>query len=202
MAQMSYSGRRGIRDARRRGVEVRVGDESDIDTFHKLLERTSIYKGFPILPAWYFHYIWRLFAPSKKLRLLLAFDTDCKPVSGVIVTVCDDLAYFSWGGMSRDSKHRNLMAPYLLHWNTMLWAKERGCKYYDLANVTQFKQKLARTVVDRPDPYDKFGGRLGGIKRRAFAYAWDQDGSRRRVRLLVRKGLWRLERRMHGRLAY
>lgn len=202
MAQMSYAGRRGIHGARRRGVEVRVGDESDIDTFHELLKRTSIYKGFPIFPAWYFHYIWRLFAPSNKLRLLLAFDTGCKAVSGVIVTVCDDRAYFGWGGMSRDSKHRNLMGSYLLHWNAILWAKERGCKYYDLASVTQFKHKLARTIVDCPDPYDKFGGRLGRIKRRAFAYAWDHDGSRRGVRLLARKGLWRLERRMNGRLAY
>ncbi|MEE8154912.1 MAG: peptidoglycan bridge formation glycyltransferase FemA/FemB family protein [Phycisphaerales bacterium] len=201
MAQMSYSGRRGIRGAQRRGVEVRVGAESDIDSFYDLLERTSIYKGFPIFSAWYFHYIWRLFAPANKLRLLLAFDTDGKPVAGVVVTTCDDRAFFGWGGMSRDARHRNLMGPYLLHWDAILWAKERGFKYYDLASVTQFKQKLASTVVDHRALYDKFGGRLGRIKRRAFAYTWDYDDSRRGVRLLARNGLWRLERRMYGRLA-
>jgi lipid II:glycine glycyltransferase (peptidoglycan interpeptide bridge formation enzyme) len=33
------------------------------------------------------------------------------------------------------NEHRNVMAPHILHWQAILDAKERGCRFYDFGGV-------------------------------------------------------------------
>ena len=42
-------------------------------------------------------------------------------------------SWYFYGASSRE--HRQLMATYLIQWEAMRWAKERGCKSYDLWGV-------------------------------------------------------------------
>jgi lipid II:glycine glycyltransferase (peptidoglycan interpeptide bridge formation enzyme) len=39
-------------------------------------------------------------------------------------------------------QHRNLMPPYLLQWEAMLWAREKGCRTYDLWGVPDREEEV------------------------------------------------------------
>ena len=60
------------------------------------------------------------------------------------------------------SFHRDVMAPYILHWRIMQDAKQHGFKKYDLwgideerwPGVTRFKTGFGGTVVEYPKSID------------------------------------------------
>jgi len=61
-----------------------------------------------------------------------------------------------------DYQYRNLMAPYLLQWQQILEAKERGCSEYDFwgidekkwPGVTRFKRGFGGKEIVYPGAYD------------------------------------------------
>jgi lipid II:glycine glycyltransferase (peptidoglycan interpeptide bridge formation enzyme) len=69
---------------------------------------------------------------------------------------------YLFGGSS--DKHRNVMAPYLLHWRAITEAKEKGLTFYDLGGsetvggkeggFTRFKSGFNGTEVNYPGTWD------------------------------------------------
>lgn len=198
LAGMQSTCRYNIRLAYRKGISVKVAGEDDIGTFHQLLQQTAHRQKFAIFPLDYFQNTWRLFAPKNKLRIFLAYAGD-EPLAGVIATVVGDRVYDGWAGMSPN--RTNLKANYVTHWEAIRWARSLGYKYYDLSGgggedggVDQFKGWWGGEQASYPDPFDKYYGLLGGLRRRATMLAWDN----RQLRGLVN----RIDCRLRGFMPY
>ena len=132
LKRMKQKTRYNIRLAGRRGVTVRPGDEADLPAFCHLLELTAERDGFGIHSRAYYETAHRLFVPLGQGRLLLA-ENEGQLLAGLVVFALGDTACYMYGASS--SEGRNLMPTYLLQWEAMLWAKERGCRLYDLWGV-------------------------------------------------------------------
>lgn len=87
------------------------------------------------------------------------------PLAGSITILHGGVASYLYGGSN--SHNRELMAPYLLHFEVMKYAKAQGCHTYDLlaiappnepshkfANLTRFKQQFGGTSVELIGSYD------------------------------------------------
>ena len=132
LATMKSKTRYNIRLAGRRGVTVRPGDETDLPAFYRLMEITAERDGFGIHSQAYYALAHRLFVPGGQGQLLLA-EHEGQLLGGLVVLAAGDTAYYMYGASS--DQGRNLMPTYLLQWEAMLWAKDRGCRIYDLWGV-------------------------------------------------------------------
>jgi lipid II:glycine glycyltransferase (peptidoglycan interpeptide bridge formation enzyme) len=126
------SARSNIRKAERRGVNIRVGDESDLATFARLVDRTGRRQSFAPYPPSYYERMWRLFAETGHSRLLLA-EHEGRVLSGVLVIGFGDTAVYKMGGWS--GERRDIHPNELAHWHAMRWAREVGHRYYDLEGI-------------------------------------------------------------------
>ncbi len=131
--------------AEKRGV--RVEGKNDIDAFFKLLETTTARDGFHMHPRVHYETI------LTTLDAKLFFAThNGQPLATALVAFFGSTAYYLHGASANE--HRDVMAPYALHWEIMREAKRRGCTAYDLwgvdekrwPGVTRFKQGFAPTT--------------------------------------------------------
>ncbi|MFC2037313.1 lipid II:glycine glycyltransferase FemX [Chloroflexota bacterium] len=132
LKRMKQKTRYNIRLAARRGVTIRAGDEMDLPAFYDLVEITGERDGFGVHSKTYYEAAHRLFALSGQGRLLLA-EHEGTLLAGLVVFAFGSTACYMYGASS--SEARNLMPTYLLQWEAMLWAKEQGCRTYDLWGV-------------------------------------------------------------------
>ena len=136
--------RYNINLARRKGVEIRKLpiNPSNIDMMFSLMSATQSRAGFFLRKKEYFAMYWKILADASMGQLLAAYhDNDL--LAGIFATTFGTKGYYKDGG-SYPLK-RNLMAPYLLQWEAMRWAKEQGAKCYDLVAVPP------RAHLDDPD---------------------------------------------------
>lgn len=160
LAQMKEKGRYNIRVAERERVSVRKSE--NIDEFYKIFIDTAKRDGFSIRPREYFEKMLEIL--GKNVELLTA-EFQGKIIAAEIVSYYDETASYLYGASS--SEHRNLMAPYLLHWEAIKQAKEKGCKYYDLlavnpegedshkfAGIGRFKRQFGGKTVHITGSYD------------------------------------------------
>jgi len=132
LGRMKQKTRYNIRLAARKGVTVRPGDEHDLPAFYQLMEITAKRDGFGIHSQAYYEAAHRLFVPQDRGRLLLAEYKD-ELLAALVVFAFGDTACYMYGASSE--AHRKLMPTYLLQWEAMLWAREQGCRIYDLWGV-------------------------------------------------------------------
>lgn len=141
MAGMKEKGRYNIRIAQKRGVKVEKSE--NIDEFYEIFQDTAKRDGFEIRPKEYFKKMMEVLTPQGFAELLLA-RYNGKTIAAEIVTYYKETASYLYGASS--SEDRNVMAPYLLHFESMRRARDKGCKYYDLLAVNpegQEKHKFA-----------------------------------------------------------
>jgi lipid II:glycine glycyltransferase (peptidoglycan interpeptide bridge formation enzyme) len=131
LAAMKQKTRYNIRLAVRKGVSVRFGTASDLALFYRLMQVTSRRDRFGIHSRDYVRAAFELFAP-KQAALLLA-EVQGEPVAGLMVFSHGPTAYYLFGASS--NTHREKMPSYLLQWEAMRWAKDTGCRGYDLWGV-------------------------------------------------------------------
>lgn len=172
LKNMKPKGRYNIKLAEKKGVKIITPNkhlplETAVEYFYKLLQETTDRdQFFGHLKAYYLDLLTTLPGPAHfpkmtnhecpHARLYLAYFED-KPIAGIIVTFFKDTATYYYGASS--NHYRQLMAPYLLHWQTILDAKKMGLKWLDLfgiapANtphhpwhgVTEFKKKFGGTI--------------------------------------------------------
>ena len=70
--------------------------------------------------------------PPEILKLYVA-EYENKIIAANVVIFYGNTAIYLHG--ASDYEYRNIMAPYLLHWQAILDAKKAGCKEYDLGGV-------------------------------------------------------------------
>jgi lipid II:glycine glycyltransferase (peptidoglycan interpeptide bridge formation enzyme) len=170
LKQMKSKGRYNIKVAQKHGVKIAVSDggQKDIDAFYKLFSETTERDKFSGHPKKYYSDMLRILG-EKKAKLYIA-EYEGKSVAAAIITYFKDTATYYFGSSS--GEHRNVMAPYLLHWQAILDAQNSDYHYYDFfgispegsqnhpwAKVTEFKLKFggdrinyfpAQEIVYRP----------------------------------------------------
>lgn len=164
LSNMKQRTRYKVRLAEKKGVTIRRGGPDDFQSIADLYAETSARDGFLIRDKDYYLDVWRRFYTAEMLTPLIA-EVDGKMVAAVMIFVTGETARYVYG-MS-GPEHREKMPNYLLQWEAIKLAKEKGCKVYDLWGapdefveddrmwgVYQFKRGLGGEVVITPGAWD------------------------------------------------
>ena len=164
LANMKQKTRYNIRLAGRKGVSIRRGSDADLDLLYRMFAETSLRDGFVIRDPAYYQRAWGDFIQRERALPFIA-EVEGEPVAAIIVFRFGEVAYYLYG-MSREL-HREKMPNYLLQWEAIRWAKEAGCRWYDLwgapdeldesdpmYGVYRFKEGLGAVLVETPGAWD------------------------------------------------
>lgn len=202
LGRMKQKTRYNIRLAARKGVSVRAGTEADLASFYELMETTARRDGFGIHTQAYYEAAHQLFIPTGQGQFLLA-EYEGNLLAGLVVLGMSeggrrDTACYMYGASS--DEYRNLMPTYLLQWEAMLWAKEQGCRTYDLWGVPDEDEAVLESeFTQRGDGLwgvYRFKRGFGGRLVRTIG-AWDLVYAPLRYRLYSAAATW-LSRRQAG----
>jgi lipid II:glycine glycyltransferase (peptidoglycan interpeptide bridge formation enzyme) len=159
LAQMKPKGRYNIRVARRHGVAV-VEDASPqgLADFQRIYEVTAARQGLNAKSPDYFQALVPLLASRGHGSLFFAEHRGVRVAAAVVVYFGRRATYFFGGSLD---SHREVMAPYLLHFEIMRAAKALGHDWYDLwgtapegepnhpwRDITVFKRKFGGVPID------------------------------------------------------
>ncbi len=159
LANMHNKTRYNIRVAEKHGVEV--DPSADIDTFLKLLKKTAERQKFHTHSANYYKKLFEFFREGNEIKSDLLFaNYNGKAIAGGLYLTSGDVCHYLHGGS--DYEHRELMAPYALHWEAMKYLKQQGIKLYDFGGsegskwpgVTRFKLNWGGRQVEYPGAFD------------------------------------------------
>jgi peptidoglycan pentaglycine glycine transferase (the first glycine) len=161
LTEMHQKTRYNIRLAKKKGVEIeKIEDKSEaMNIFNKLIKETSARDKF--IPHTDRYYQKMLEALNKNVRLWVAKYEDKVLAANIIVNFGDTVTYLH-GASSNE--HRNLMAPHLLQWEQIKWAKSQGYKIYDFWGIsdsepswigfTKFKKGFGGYEKNFPGTFD------------------------------------------------
>lgn len=122
--------RYNVRLAARRGVRIRRDSGRALSDFYALLTETSERDRFGIHSADYFHDLFEIFGDDAALILA---EKDRELAAGALVLRFGSTAVYLSGASS--TRHQRHMASYLVQFEAMRWARERGCRLYDLWGI-------------------------------------------------------------------
>ena len=180
LARMKSRTRYNVRLAARKGVEVVEPEfEKGFEIFYKWMNATSERKQGYVLrrPLGYLRSVMRAMRDAGQGHLFFA-EHEGTPLAGMYVFTFGEKYWYMYGASS-DEK-RNLKANYVLQWEVMRWAKERGLTHYDMVGVPKpedldessslwgvykFKEGFGGEIVDSLGCYDL-------PVKRARAAAW------------------------------
>ncbi|RCK76276.1 MAG: tRNA-dependent lipid II--amino acid ligase [Anaerolineae bacterium] len=149
LSRMKQKTRYNIRLAERKGVQVE--QSNDIDLFYQMMLITGKRDGFGIHARDYYKHVYCLFEEQGQAKLFIAVFQG-RPIAGLMAFMHGNRAFYLYGASLDD--HREVMAPYLLHWKAIQWARERECTVYDLWGVPDYDETVLET---------HFGQRTGGL---------------------------------------
>lgn len=153
LAQMKPKGRYNVGLAQRHGVKVvedasPKGLEDFLTLYHETVARQQIQQR----TQSYFDSLMAMLTELNQGSIFFAEYAGVRIATVLTVHFGRRVTYF-YGGSTE--QYRQVMAPYLLHFEIMLWAKARGYEWYDLygiapqnlpehqwANFSAFKRKL------------------------------------------------------------
>jgi peptidoglycan pentaglycine glycine transferase (the first glycine) len=172
LARMKQKTRYNIRLAQKKGVVVHPS--SQVDRFYELMTTTGARDGFGVHSQAYFQQAYDIFQPLGMGELLLA-EFEGQLLAGLMVFQHQGRAWYLYGASS--DVHRNLMPSYLLQWEAMLWARQKGCTSYDLWGVPDEPEALLEEQFPSRSEglwgVYRFKRGFGGQLRRA-AGPWDR----------------------------
>jgi len=172
LGRMKSKTRYNTRLARRK--EVVVDTSQDIDLFYDMLESTADRADFGIHNRQYYQRTYNLFAPQGECKLFVA-EYDQQPLASILVFIRGSRAWYFYGASS--AEHRDRMPTYLVQWEAMRWARNQGCKSYDLWGVPDHNETfLEDHFLDRGDGLwgvYRFKRGFGGELKRAVG-PWDR----------------------------
>jgi lipid II:glycine glycyltransferase (peptidoglycan interpeptide bridge formation enzyme) len=164
LAALKPKWRYNIRLAERKGVRVRAGDVTDLETFYEMYADTSARDGFLIRQFPYYRDVWSTMLDAGHAQLLLA-ETGAETIAGLVLFRFGRRAWYFYGA-SR-SAHRERMPNHLLQWEAIRWSKAQGCREYDfwgapdvleeqapMFGVYKFKMGFGGRFVERIPAHD------------------------------------------------
>ncbi len=172
LKEMKQKTRYNIKLAKKRGVNIFEVPQKDaaFSMFYGLLEKTSERNTFRLHPKKYYENMIDMFFNADtnfKERLFFA-EYEGKILATAMIGFFGNRATFLHGASSDENK--NVMAPYLLHWEIIKKAKEAGVKEYDFWGIvtkktdpkkrkawqgfSRFKEGFSGDVVEYQGAYD------------------------------------------------
>ncbi len=191
LKNMRQKTRYNIRLAEKKGVEIRESNE--VNDFWSLMEETMKRDGFLAYKKEYYSKMLKvddkIATPSDSFQTrndmsvkLYVAEYEGKVLAAGIFVFYGDTVTYLHGASTHE--HKNVMAPYLLHWEMIKLAKSRGCKYYDFYGisekkwhgVTRFKRGFARLdsarqggeEINYPGAYDIIYSRFWYVLYKIF----------------------------------
>lgn len=154
---MHQKTRYNIRLASKKDLKFVIAGKERFGNFWKLMNETGSRDNFRLHGRNYYEAILGLDSDFIKLLLI---EHKGKVITANIVSFFGDTVTYMHGGSS--NKDRNLMAPYLLQWETIKLAREMGHKYYDFygidekrwPGVTRFKKGFSGDEISYPGTFD------------------------------------------------
>lgn len=128
LVAMHQKTRYNIRVAEKHGVTVREGTAKDLDAFIKLSHETSSRDQFLHQSDDYLRKTYQVLSKEGMAHLRLA-ELDGKLLAANMEITYGDTMTYLHGASS--SASRNVMAPFILHWDAIRSAKAAGFKTYD-----------------------------------------------------------------------
>ncbi len=128
LASFRQKTRYNVRLAARKGVTVRAGTDSDLESLFGLYAHTAERDGFVIRPQRYYRDAWGSFMRTGSAQPLLA-EVDSELVAALIMFTFGGRATYMYGMSS--GAHSEKMPNYLLQWEAICRAKASGCSVYD-----------------------------------------------------------------------
>ena len=172
LARMKQKTRYNIRLARKKGVTVQAS--TDVSAFNFLMQATGQRDQFGVHTPAYYQEAFDLFYPLGLCRLFMAY-VESRPVAGLMAFARGRRAWYLYGASADEERRR--MPNYLVQWEAMCWASERGCLTYDLYGVPdhdeetleaefenrsdglwgvyRFKRGFGGTLVRAPGAFDR-----------------------------------------------
>ncbi|QBD80915.1 peptidoglycan bridge formation glycyltransferase FemA/FemB family protein [Ktedonosporobacter rubrisoli] len=135
LANFKMTWRQNVRASERKGVVIReANSEADFDTYYDLLKITSERDDFFIHSKDYNKEILRHFASKGDAVLYLAEHEGEAIAAKMLIRFGD----WCWDMFGASSNHkRNLKPTYLLQYRCILWAKQKGCSYFDFRTIPE-----------------------------------------------------------------
>jgi lipid II:glycine glycyltransferase (peptidoglycan interpeptide bridge formation enzyme) len=143
--------------AARRGVTVRAGSLDDVPAWYSLMVATGRRDGFAVHSEEYYRQFLWLMGPLA--RLLLA-EHEGRLLGGIVATAFAGEGIYMYGASADEG--RSLMPNHLLQWEAMLWARQAGCRTYDLWGIPD---EAGRTDGEAPGESDDGTAALTGVFR-------------------------------------
>ena len=172
LMRMKSKTRYNIRLAERKDILVKPS--TDIRAFHQMMLTTGERDAFGIHSLKYYQRAYDLFSKEDACVLLLA-EYQGQPLAGLMAFAYGETAWYFYGAST--NLERNRMPTYPLQWEAMRWAKQRGCKVYDMWGVPDLPEsELEENFLERSDALwgvYRFKRGFGGQVRRTIG-AWDR----------------------------
>lgn len=130
MSRFHSKTRYNIRLAIRRGVRIREGSREDLPVFSRMMAQTARRDGFTPRSEAFFA---RLLDGMGEQACLLLAEKDGQVLAGAIEVFMGKKAWYAFG--CSFSQGREDMPNYLLQWDMMCRALERGCTIFDFRGV-------------------------------------------------------------------
>ncbi|NTV31287.1 peptidoglycan bridge formation glycyltransferase FemA/FemB family protein [candidate division WWE3 bacterium] len=161
LAGMRKQTRYYIRRAEKDGVVVHVSHETkDLKILYELYQETVKRQHFIPYSEKYFNDEVSAFAQDNQVEVFLGYDRDIVRSAAMII-YAGDTAYYHHGASKR-MEHEESFASYLVQWQAIRRAKEKGMKLYDFwgvaptddgnhakSGLTTFKRGFGGTRVHR-----------------------------------------------------
>lgn len=132
LAAMKQKTRYNVKLALKRGVTVRTGDAKDLPAFYKLLTTTASRDAFGVHTDAYYADLLTAFSPPQDGALLLAEYAGELAAAALIIRGGTTAIYLT-GASS--NLHREHMPTYALQFAALQWARDVGCRHYDLWGI-------------------------------------------------------------------
>lgn len=157
LSGMHQKTRYNIRLAEKKGVTIRRSDISEFEKFWSLLEKTGRRDSFRLHNREYYK---KMLGIDDKYIKLFFGEFQGEIICAGIFSLFGDTATYIHGASG--DEYKNVMAPYLLHWQAIKQFRLWGFKYYDFfgidekkwPGVTRFKKGFGGKEIEYPGTFD------------------------------------------------
>jgi len=162
LKEMHQKTRYNIKVATKHEVKIRQMEDGEFEKFWELVEETTVRDKFRAHPKDYYK---KMLDSLGDMAQVWIAEYNGSVIAANLMIFWGDQAIYLHGASGRE--HKNVMAPYLLHWEMIKKAKSEGKEHYDFwgiappdipdhtwAGITRFKKGFGGTEVSYPGTFD------------------------------------------------